>query len=284
MELRGIGIINVQDLFGLASVRERTTIDLVDRAGALAATAGPTTGSGSTRPLYHILDTPCPYIRMPVAIGRNISILVEIAARNHVLKLQGHHSAREFARKLEAQLERNRKDPIPAKATARRHHGPLRLGQERRRQVLRGPVATTRSTTSRCRCCACSSTTLWSWCAGTTASPWSPTSARPASPRSSRGLFAEIDRDRIEPTLLFLEASDEILVRRFSETRRPHPLAPDRPVIEGIRREREVLAELRARADMVFDTSEWSIHEIRSQVYREFATSPARSRGWSSRW
>jgi HPr kinase/phosphorylase len=108
MELRGIGIINVQDLFGLASVRDRTTIDLVielehwqdgrkyDRLGL-------------DETLYEILETPCPYIRMPVAMGRNISILVEIAARNHVLKLQGHHSAREFARKLEAQLERNRK-------------------------------------------------------------------------------------------------------------------------------------------------------------------------------
>ena len=77
-------------------------------------------------------------------------------------------------------------------------------------------------------------------------------------------LMAEIDREKIDVTLLFLESSDEVIVRRFSETRRPHPLAPDRPVIEGIRREREVLAELRARADMVFDTSEWSIHEIRS--------------------
>lgn len=87
-------------------------------------------------------------------------------------------------------------------------------------------------------------------------------------------LFAEIDRERVEPTLLFLEAADEVLVRRFSETRRPHPLAPDRPVIEGIQRERDLLAELRARADMVFDTSQWSIHEIRNQVYREFATHP----------
>jgi UPF0042 nucleotide-binding protein len=92
-------------------------------------------------------------------------------------------------------------------------------------------------------------------------------------------LFAEIDRERIEPRLLFLEASDEVLVRRFSETRRPHPLAADLPVIEGIRREREVLAELRARADMVFDTSAWSIHEIRSQVYREFASSPGEEPG-----
>ena len=86
MELRGLGIINVRDLFGLAAVRERKSIETV----------------------YKILDTPCPYIRMPVALGRNLSILVEIAARNHVLKLQGHHSAREFARKLEHQLEMGR--------------------------------------------------------------------------------------------------------------------------------------------------------------------------------
>ncbi len=111
MELRGIGIINVQDLFGLASVRERTAVDLVvelehwqpgQRYERL----------GLDETLFTILETPCPYIRMPVALGRNVSILVEIAARNHVLKLQGHHSAREFARKLEAQLERNRK-PTP---------------------------------------------------------------------------------------------------------------------------------------------------------------------------
>ncbi|HEV3455824.1 MAG TPA: RNase adapter RapZ [Thermoanaerobaculia bacterium] len=73
------------------------------------------------------------------------------------------------------------------------------------------------------------------------------------------------------PTLLFLEASDEVLVRRFSETRRPHPLAPDQPVIAGIRRERELLAGLRPRADLVFDTSQWSIHETRNEVYRAFA-------------
>jgi UPF0042 nucleotide-binding protein len=92
-------------------------------------------------------------------------------------------------------------------------------------------------------------------------------------------LLAALDRERIEPTLLFLEASDEMLVRRFSETRRPHPLAPDRPVIEGIQRERELLAELRARADMVLDTSAWSIHEIRAQVFREFAAHPGEAAG-----
>lgn len=110
MELRGIGIINVQDLFGLASVRERTNVDLVVELEPWRdGRAYDRLGLDET--LFHILETPCPYIRMPVAMGRNISILVEIAARNHVLKLQGHHSAREFARKLEAQLENNRKGP-----------------------------------------------------------------------------------------------------------------------------------------------------------------------------
>jgi len=87
-------------------------------------------------------------------------------------------------------------------------------------------------------------------------------------------LVRGIDREGIRPTLLFLEASDEVLVRRFSETRRPHPLGGDRPVIEGIRRERELMADLRGMADLVFDTSEWSIHEIRNQVYRGFAGRP----------
>jgi len=92
-------------------------------------------------------------------------------------------------------------------------------------------------------------------------------------------LIADVDRHNLDVTLLFLESSDEVIVRRFSETRRPHPLAPDRPVIEGIRRERELLADLRARADMVFDTSEWSVHEIRTQVYREFASHPGEEPG-----
>jgi HPr kinase/phosphorylase len=110
MELRGIGIINVQDLFGLGSVRERKSIDLVVELEHWE-TGRAYDRLGLDETLYNILDTPCPYIRMPVAMGRNVAILVEIAARNHVLKLQGHHSAREFARKLEQELERNRKVP-----------------------------------------------------------------------------------------------------------------------------------------------------------------------------
>ncbi len=92
-------------------------------------------------------------------------------------------------------------------------------------------------------------------------------------------LIAEIDTERLEPTLLFLEASDQSLVRRFSETRRPHPLAGDSPLIEGIARERELLSEVRGQADMVLDTSEWSIHEIRNQIYRDFSEGTAEGPG-----
>jgi HPr kinase/phosphorylase len=110
MELRGLGIVNVQDLFGLASVRERKTIDLVVelehwREGQVYDRLG------LDETVYSILATPVPYLRMPLALGRNVSNLVEIAARNHVLKLRGHHSAREFVRKLEEEIERNRRNP-----------------------------------------------------------------------------------------------------------------------------------------------------------------------------
>jgi UPF0042 nucleotide-binding protein len=87
-------------------------------------------------------------------------------------------------------------------------------------------------------------------------------------------LVAELDRAQIHPTLLFLEASEDALVRRFSETRRPHPLAVDRGAIEGIRQEREMLADVKGAADIVLDTSDWSIHEARDEVYRAFAAAP----------
>ena len=108
MELRGLGIVNVKDLFGLAAVRERKTIDLVVRLEHWEE-GKPYERLGLDETVFEILGTPVPYIRMPVATGRNIANLVEIAARNHVLKLQGHDSARELVRKLEAELERRRK-------------------------------------------------------------------------------------------------------------------------------------------------------------------------------
>ncbi len=108
MELRGLGIINVKDLFGLAAVRERKSIDLVVRLERWEKGKA-YDRLGLDESVYHILETPVPYLEMPVATGRNVAILVEVAARNHVLKMQGHHSAWEFVSKLEAELERKRR-------------------------------------------------------------------------------------------------------------------------------------------------------------------------------
>ena len=84
-------------------------------------------------------------------------------------------------------------------------------------------------------------------------------------------LMSDVGKGEIQPTLLFLEADEGTLVRRFSETRRSHPLAGDAHVLEGIRKERELLAEIRGSADLVLDTSEWTIHDTRSRIFREFA-------------
>ncbi len=94
-----------------------------------------------------------------------------------------------------------------------------------------------------------------------------------------RGLPEILDRLKQRPVLIFLDASDEVLVRRFSETRRRHPMAEDRPVIDGIREERELLAEIRGRADVVLDTGEWTIHDLRRQIQHQFGIEGEESEG-----
>src|SRR5688572_5843858 len=84
-------------------------------------------------------------------------------------------------------------------------------------------------------------------------------------PRIYRKLKAQ---GRVNPTLIFLEASHTALVRRFSETRRPHPLAPDRSVTEGITEERQKLNTIRAMADYVVDTSNLTVHELRDMFMK----------------
>jgi UPF0042 nucleotide-binding protein len=72
----------------------------------------------------------------------------------------------------------------------------------------------------------------------------------------------------ITPRLIFLEATPSTLVRRFSETRRPHPLAPDRSVAEGIQEERAKMNSIRAMADLILDTSNLTVHELRDVFMR----------------
>jgi RNase adapter protein RapZ len=70
--------------------------------------------------------------------------------------------------------------------------------------------------------------------------------------------------------LLFLDASEESLIRRFSETRRPHPLSVDRPLLTALRNERELLEDVRSLADVVVDTSEMTVHELRAFMQKTF--------------
>jgi UPF0042 nucleotide-binding protein len=69
--------------------------------------------------------------------------------------------------------------------------------------------------------------------------------------------------DALRPVLIFLDARDDALVRRFSETRRPHPLAPTGSPVEGIRAERRLLAPMRRMADHIVDTTDLTVHELR---------------------
>lgn len=75
--------------------------------------------------------------------------------------------------------------------------------------------------------------------------------------------FAKLREEGHRLELLFLDCSDEVLVRRYSETRRPHPLAPGGDLLAAIQRERERLSPLRAQASQVLDTSELSVHALR---------------------
>ncbi len=78
-------------------------------------------------------------------------------------------------------------------------------------------------------------------------------------------------KDRgVNVTVLFLEADDEVLRRRYSETRRPHPL-PDQNVLQAIRQERELLSAIRDLADHVIDTSEHTVHTLRDVIQDHFA-------------
>lgn len=71
--------------------------------------------------------------------------------------------------------------------------------------------------------------------------------------------------------LIFFEAREEVLVRRFSESRRPHPLLPELPVLEGVKVEKERLADLRRHADRIIDTSDLNVHELRDLLARQFS-------------
>lgn len=89
--------------------------------------------------------------------------------------------------------------------------------------------------------------------------------------------FEKLKRQKVRVSLIFLEASDAALIRRFSETRRAHPLATNQPVRDGIREERQALTSIRRLADLILDTSTLSVHELKGYVQEHFGADEAGS-------
>jgi RNase adapter protein RapZ len=82
--------------------------------------------------------------------------------------------------------------------------------------------------------------------------------------------LADLDQPGLRVRVLFLEAADDVLVRRFDGVRRPHPLQADGTLTDGIARERELLRDLRGDADLVLDTSTLNVHELRAKIIAAF--------------
>ncbi|GHG94896.1 RNase adapter RapZ [Comamonas sp. JC664] len=88
-------------------------------------------------------------------------------------------------------------------------------------------------------------------------------------------ILAEVRRAGHQVEVLFLDSSDDSLIRRFSETRRRHPLAPNGTVAEGIKAERQALRDLRELADQVIDSSTLNVHDLKRMVQARFSPEPA---------
>ena len=104
MEIRGLGIINIKNLFGVSSIREKKIIDLVIELVEWDATHE-YDRLGIDDAVYTILDVDLPHLKIPVRPGRNLTSIIEVAARNYLLKGMGYHSAREFHEQLMNRLE-----------------------------------------------------------------------------------------------------------------------------------------------------------------------------------
>ncbi len=109
LEIRGLGVINIKDLFGVTSIKSKKKIELIvelvdwslqdnyDRIGI-------------EDHFYHILDIPIPYLKLPLRQGRDIATIVEVSARNELAKLQGFNGARSFHKKLIEEISKNEKN------------------------------------------------------------------------------------------------------------------------------------------------------------------------------
>jgi len=88
--------------------------------------------------------------------------------------------------------------------------------------------------------------------------------------KSCKDIFDQVKKEGYHLEIVFLEASDEVLIARFSQTRRPHPLAPRSPLAEALKLERALLADVKEIADVVIDTSKFNVHQLRREIKERF--------------
>jgi HPr kinase/phosphorylase len=111
MEIRGLGIVNIKDLFGITAIREKKQIDIVvEMVQWKPQESYERLGFDENR--YSILDVKLPHIKIPVSPGRSVADVVEVAARNQILKFMGYNPTLEFQRKLQDAMSRDVKERL----------------------------------------------------------------------------------------------------------------------------------------------------------------------------
>jgi HPr kinase/phosphorylase len=115
MEIRGLGIIDIRNLFGVEAIREQKKIELVLE---LVDKSQEYDRLGFEEEKFSFLGVDLPMLKIPVTPGRNLGTIIEVAARNHLLKLMGHHSALEFEKKLLQKMEEKGRGEIEAEEEA----------------------------------------------------------------------------------------------------------------------------------------------------------------------
>lgn len=119
MEIRGLGVLNIKDLYGVSAIRTSKRVELVVQLERWDP-AKEYDRLGLRDDSFPVLGVALPMIRMPVAPGRNTAILVEVAARNQLLKERGYHAARRFVEQVDEMMARKPRAPRRAPTAARR--------------------------------------------------------------------------------------------------------------------------------------------------------------------
>ena len=306
MEIRGVGVLNIKDLYGVSSIGTPKRVELVVGLERWETGASTTAWACATRS-YAILGLEVPLIRMPVAPGRNLALLVEVAARNQLLKAAGYDAAapaggaggrgsrgRAAAPAAARAAPCRRAGRAEARGRARAGGGACAAAAAAWRGAasgtarLREPqilIITGLSGSGKTHVARALEDIGW-FCVDNLPSALIPRFAEliHGSEELHRSALVVDMRERdflkqfphvfrqlkarkgVAVSLLFLEADEKVLLRRFSETRPPPPAGGQPAGHRGHPRGARGAAPIRKMADMILDTSELTVHGLRDYI------------------